>query len=304
MQTISEMAGRYCVWLRERNYSVHTVVLMKRHLRTFSNWCEERDIKTITSVTKDSIRRYEAFTHNLRKESGEAYSVYAKSQRLSAVKTFFTWLTKQGVLVYNAASDVVLPKIPKRLPRNFFSIEEAEVVLNAPDITTPLGQRDRAIMEVFYSTGMRKMELTNLALPDIDFAGGLIMIRSGKGNKDRVVPVGQRALGWVTKYLIDVRPKLVRDQDDGTVFLSNRGCNMYDGGLSVLVRKYIVKAGIEKKGACHLFRHSCATLMLEGGADIRYIQELLGHEHLSTTQIYASVTLTKLKEVHEKCHPG
>jgi integrase/recombinase XerD len=182
-----------------------------------------------------------------------------------------------------------------------------------PDVREPMGLRDRAILEVLYSTGMRRKELAGLKLFDLDAERGTIMIRQGKGKKDRMVPVGERALAWVGKYLADARPRLVQEPDDlsavprqagGTLFLTNLGEAFSPNRLTQMAREYVDAANLGKKGACHLFRHTCATLMLENGADVRFIQELLGHAELSTTQIYTQVSIRKLKEIHTATHPA
>ena len=171
-------------------------------------------------------------------------------------------------------------------------------------IAEPLGLRDRAILEVFYSTGMRRMELAGLKLYDLDAERGTVMIRQGKGKKDRMIPMGARAFAWVGRYVDEARPRLVIAGDDGTVFLTNLGTPFEPGRLTQLVRDYIDAAETGKRGSCHLFRHTCATLMLEGGADVRFIQQQLGHAELSTTQIYTQVSIRMLKEVHTRTHPG
>jgi integrase/recombinase XerD len=164
--------------------------------------------------------------------------------------------------------------------------------------------RDRAIVETLYSTGMRRGELSGLDLYDVDFDRGWVTIRQGKGAKDRVVPIGSRALAWIRKYLDEIRPELVLRADEPVLFLSTTGERIPATSLTLLVRRLFVAAGVTKKGSCHLFRHAMATLMLERGADIRYIQEILGHSTLETTQAYTKVSIQKLKEIHEATHPG
>jgi len=167
-----------------------------------------------------------------------------------------------------------------------------------------LGIRDRAIIETLYSTGIRRAELIHLKLYDIDTRNGTLMVREGKGKKDRMVPLGQRACLWIDKYTDEVRPGLVVEPDDGWLFLHEYGEAFHRNRLTDLVRKYIEQAGIGKPGACHIFRHTMATLMLDNGADIRHIQMMLGHSQLSTTEIYTQVSIKKLKEVHTLTHPA
>jgi integrase/recombinase XerD len=220
------------------------------------------------------------------------------------VPAFFRWLTKTNRILFNPASELELPKIEHRLPRHVLTASEAEAVINKTDVRDHLGLRDRAILETLYSTGIRRMELIGLRLYDLDVERGTVMVRQGKGKKDRMIPIGERALAWIDKYVTDVRPSLVLEPDEGVVFLTNTGEPFTPNRLTQLVRDYVDKAKVGKRGACHLFCHTMATLMLEGGADVRFIQEMLGHVKLETTQIYTQVSIRKLKEIHTATHPG
>jgi integrase/recombinase XerD len=173
-----------------------------------------------------------------------------------------------------------------------------------PDVGDAIGLRDRAILETLYSTGIRRMEVMNLLVYDLDAERGTLMVRQGKGKKDRMVPIGERAIAWIARYVSDARPQLVMPPDEGVLFLTQEGESLSPNRLTQLVRDYVNAAEVGKTGACHLWRHTCATLMLEGGADIRYIQEMLGHVELSTTQIYTQVSIRRLKAVHALTHPS
>ena len=199
---------------------------------------------------------------------------------------------------------VDLPKVPKQLPRFVLTSSETEQVLSMISPDSMIGLRNRTILETFYSTGIRRRELARLCVQDIDHERGMIIIRQGKGKKDRVIPIGERALAWVRRYLDEYRPKVVIEPDTGVLFLTLRGKAFNPGQLTAMAGRYVRKSEIEKKGACHLFRHTMATLMLECGADIRYIQRMLGHKQLNTTDIYTHVSDKKLKEVHTATHPG
>jgi len=172
---------------------------------------------------------------------------------------------------------------------------EVETVLSGIDVSDPMGIRDRAILEVLYSTGMRRMEIINLRWDDIDVERGAIFIREGKGKVDRMVSIGERALAWLEKYLHQARPTFDVLGNDPTLFLTNFGEAFTPNRTTQLVRNHINPAEIRKSGPCHLFRHSCATLMLENGIDTRYIQQLLGHAKLDTTQIYTQVSIRQAK---------
>lgn len=176
-------------------------------------------------------------------------------------------------------------------------------MLNQPDIATPWGLRDRAILETLYSTGIRRMEMTRLTLYDVDLAQGTVMVRQGKGAKDRLIPIGARACAWIARYLEEVRPLLATRSDELALFLTDYGESFEKNRLGDLVRRYLRHAGIPH-GSCHAFRHAMATHMLENGADIRFIQAMLGHSELSTTQIYTQVSIGKLKEIHTATHPA
>jgi integrase/recombinase XerD len=167
-----------------------------------------------------------------------------------------------------------------------------------------LGVRDRALLEVLYSTGIRRMEILKLKLYEVDKNHGVVSVREGKGKRDRVVPIGERALAWLEKYLIEVRPLIVGEPDEGYLFLTSTGQPFAPNYLSWLARRYVKAANVGKSGACHIFRHTMATLMLEGGADVRYIQAMLGHARLDTTQIYTHVSIRMLKQIHAATHPA
>jgi integrase/recombinase XerD len=300
------MAARlaeYLEWLRTKNYAERTVENRAVYLGFFLQWAEDRGITRPAEVTKPILERYQRHLYHLRKENGTPLSFRSQFSRLVPVRAFFKWLARQNHLLYNPASELELPRLEKRLPKHVLTASEAEAVLAQPDTDDPLGVRDRAILEVLYSTGMRRMELAGLALFDLDTERGTLMIRQGKGKKDRMVPIGERAIAWTEKYLGDVRPQLVME-DAGVLFLTATGEAFTPNRLTQMVREYVRAAAIGKTGACHLFRHTMATLMLEGGADIRFIQQMLGHAELSTTQIYTQVSIRKLKEIHTATHPG
>ena len=209
-----------------------------------------------------------------------------------------------GLVDHHVCGRLDMPRMDRRLPRHILTVKEAEAVLAVPDLETSTGLRDRAMLEVLYSTGMRRMELMNLQVFDVDTERGTVMIRQGKGKKDRMVPIGDRAVAWIEKYRDDVRPELATGADEGTLFLTLLGEAFAPNRLTQLVREYVQAAGTGKSGSCHLFRHTMATLMLENGADIRYIQAILGHAELSTTQVYTQVSIRQLKAIHTATHPA
>ena len=295
---------RYLEALRVKNYAERTVENRESYLGFFIQWCEERSITRPHEVTKPILERYQRHLFHLRKENGKPLSFRAQHSRLVPIRGYFKWLTRQNVLLSNPASELELPRLERRLPRYVLTASEAEQVLCQPRLSELMGLRDRAILEVLYSTGIRRMEVLNLSVFDVDAERGTLLVRQGKGKKDRMVPIGERAILWLEKYQSDVRPQLVVPPDEGTLFLTNLGESLSPNRLTQLAREYVQAAEVGKSGACHLFRHTVATLMLENGADIRYIQEMLGHVELSTTQIYTQVSIHKLKQVHSATHPG
>jgi integrase/recombinase XerD len=295
---------RYLEALRIQNYSERTVENRESYLGVFVTWCEARSLVQPREVTKPILERYQRHLFHLRKDNGKPLSFRAQYARLMPVRGLFKWLARQNVLLWNPASDLDLPRPEHRLPKHVLTASEAEQVLGEPDLKDPLGVRDRAILETFYATGIRRTELIKLGIYDIDTERETVMVRQGKGKKDRVLPLGERALAWVGRYVSEVRTKLVMPPDEGTLFLTNYGEAFSPARLTQMVRNYVKAAELGKTGACHLFRHTMATLMLENGADIRYIQEMLGHAELTTTQIYTQVSIQKLKAVHALTHPG
>lgn len=303
-QGFAAMADAYLEALRVRNYSEATIASREHHLREFIHWAEERGLTRPTEVTKPTLERYQRWLYHYRKKNGQPLSFRSQHGCLVPVRALFKWLCRQNLLLANPAADLDLPRAEKRLPRHVLTAGEAERVLAMPDVSSPLGQRDRAILETLYSTGMRRMELLGLKLYDLDAERGTVFIRQGKGKKDRMIPMGDRAFSWVRRYLEEGRPQLVLSPDDGTVFLTNVGLVFEANRLTQMVRDYVDAAQVGKTGSCHMFRHTCATLMLEGGADIRFIQQMLGHAKLETTQIYTQVSIRQLKEVHTRTHPA
>ncbi len=294
----------YLGWLRVRNYSEATVRNRGHYVGEFIKWCAERSLARPCEVTKPILERYQRWLYHYRKDNGQPLSFPSQNQHLIPVRAFFKWLCRFNHLLANPAADLELPRAEKRLPKHILTAAEVERVLALPPVADPLGLRDRALLEVFYSTGMRRMEAIHLKLYDLDAERGTVMVRQGKGKKDRMIPMGARAFAWVARYVDEARPKLANVPDDGTLFLTNLGTPFEAGRLTQLVRDYVDAAETGKRGSCHLFRHTMATLMLENGADVRFIQQQLGHAELSTTQIYTQVSIRMLKEVHTRTHPA
>jgi len=302
--SMSAWTYKFLEWLLTHGYSERTVENRLTYLTFFLKWADERSLVYPQEVTRPALERYQRHLFHLRKANGHPLSFRSQRCRLVPVRALFSWLTKQNVLLANPASELTLPKMEKRLPRGFLTAAEAERVLAQPDVNDPIGLRDRAMLEVFYSCGIRRNEMCKLKQVEIDFERKTLFAREGKGRKDRMIPIGERAVAWVLKYLDEARPHLVLGDDDGTLFLTDDGHPISPNRMTQLVRTHIDASGISKKGSCHMFRHTCATLMLEGGADVRWIQAMLGHARLDTTAIYTQVSIRQLMAIHAATHPG
>ena len=295
-----KLMKRYIEYLQMQNYSPNTYKNREVMLEAFIAWLDERGIDRLNDVTKPILERYRRFLYHSLNDHGKPMSVHGQHTRLVSVRQFFKWLSRHNYILYNPASEIELPKIPQHLPKHPLTTEEAEAVLSIPNVSQPMGLRDRAIIEVFYSTGIRRMEMVNLSRYDINHTHGILSVRQGKGQKDRFVPIGERALYWVERYVNEIRPLHVMEPDPQNLFLNDDGTRVSKDQLSRRMSNYVKRAGVNKTGACHLFRHTMATVMLEHGADIRFIQ----HSDLTTTEMYTKVAIHHLKKVHNNTHPA
>jgi integrase/recombinase XerD len=290
-------------WMGVTGYSINTVKHRRMAIRRFIVWCEERGIADPREINKPVMDRYQRHLFYYRKADGTPLTAGTQLSALVPLKTFFKWLARENFILYNPASELQLPKQPQRLPRNIPTMQEVEAILMQADVADAPGLRDRALLETLYSTGMRRTELVNLKLFDVDLARHIVFVREGKGKRDRVIPIGQRACRWIDKYLLEARPQLLAG-DNQSLFLTNYGQTLPPQFVTSKVKRYMEFAGIAKAGSAHLMRHACATHMLENGADIRYIQVMLGHANLQTTEVYTHVSIDKLQQIHAATHPA
>jgi integrase/recombinase XerD len=290
-------------WMQVTGYSMDTVRARRVALRKFIAWADERGLDDPREITKPMLERYQRYLFYYRKADGSPLTITMQYQYLAPLKTWFKWMSRAHHILANPASDLDLPKQPKRLPRSVPSVAEVEAILAEADPGTPQGLRDRVLLEVLYATGLRRMELPGVSVYDADLNRGLLWVRHGKGRRERVVPLGERAIAWLDKYLTEARPQLLATDTDA-LFLTDYGEPVSPEYVAAKVKRYMRFAGIDKPGSTHLLRHACATHMLEGGADIRFIQEMLGHANLETTEIYTHVSIDKLIAVHKATHPS
>lgn len=306
------LAGRLLVrymaehfeWMLINHYSADTVRARRQAIRKFISWIGERGIDDPRQITQPMIERYQRHLFYYRKTNGEPLTVGMQLQYLAAIKLWFKWLTRAHHILANPASELELPRPPKRLPSRILSQAEVQAVLNEAEPSTAGGVRDRALLELLYASGIRRSEAATLGVYDPDTVRGVLWVRHGKGGRQRVVPLGTRACAWMDKYLHEARPQLLGQQTHA-LFITDYGYPMRADQIADKVRRYLRFAGIGPGGgATHLLRHACATHMLEGGADIRFIQAMLGHSSLETTEIYTHVSIDKLIAVHKATHPS
>jgi integrase/recombinase XerD len=302
---MTALCGAYLDWCRAREYSALTIDQHRRYLNAFLRWSADRRLTQPGQVTREALASYHQSMLRHRKADGKPLAARTRKCYLSPIRSWFRWLERAGHVASDPAAGMELPKVGWVLPRDILTAAEVESVLREPDVSDPLGLRDRAILETIYSTAMRRAELAALARSDLDRGRRTVHIRGGKGRKDRVIPVGSRALDWLGRYEREVRPGLVRAGPGcEKLFLTHHGEGFTPYRLSQLVTDYVAAAELGKRGSCHLFRHTAATLMLENGCDIRFLQALLGHASLSTTQIYTHVSVTRLADAHRATHPA
>jgi len=310
-QQLLAIGAAYLAAATAHGFAVSTLASRRQQLALFFSWCEEKRIADLSAIHRRVLERYRAWLAGRQRSDGSSISLVTQSHQLSAVRMLMAWAARTKRIRRNPAAELELPRLPKRLPRAVFSISEVERVLAQADVSTVLGLRDRAVMEVLYSTGIRRMELVGLDFADFDVERGALFIREGKGRKDRIVPIGQRAIRWTSRYLEEARSHLMerpvrrgKEAERHALFLNARGRRIRATKLTERLHSYITAAGIGKQGSVHIFRHTMATLMHDGGADIRDLQELLGHAQLSTTEIYTHVSIERLKAVHARTHPA
>lgn len=316
VSALATLIAAHVAAIEAQGYAASTLASRRLHLRQFLDWCDARGLLAPDEITPGILDRYRQWLYHVRQDDGASLACATQSHKLTAVRMLLAWSARSKRITVNPAADLEMPKLPKRLPRAVLSVSEVERVLAEPKLDTALGLRDRAILEVLYSTGIRRMELVGLDGIDLDAERGTLFIREGKGKKDRLVPIGERAVRWTLRYLDHVRPTLIaravrrttrpstRQRDTNALFLTARGTRFTPAKLTDRLHRYLVHAGIEKPGSVHIFRHTMATLMHDAGADIRDLQEILGHAQLSTTAVYTHVSIERLKAIHARTHPA
>ena len=284
--------------LRLRNYSPATLKHYGDQLKRFEEWLPEEHLRDLRRVTRDDIDSYQRYIRS------EPIGNETQALRLRAVKRLFDHLTAAGQLLLHPAEHVIEIRRRDRLPKAVLTVKQVARLIEAPDVTMPLGIRDRALLETMYGTAIRVGELEKVFVADIKLSEQILDIREGKGGKERIVPLGQTATQWVQRYLDEVRPALVRNRPyERALFVTQVGKPLKQTQIREILRKYQRQCHLRKSVSPHGLRHACATHLLQAGADIRAIQELLGHTKLDSTTIYTRVMPIDIKAVHQAYHP-
>ena len=260
-------------------------------------------LKDIMDITEEHIKEYQKYRHYYQNRYKRCDSVSVQNKHLSSIKIFFRYLKETGYIVNDPTKSIQYAREPKRLPKTALTHNEVKKLLRQPDTHTLTGYRDRTLLELLYSTGIRKTELLNLKLQDIDYEEGYLRVNQGKGQKDRVTPIGKIACHYLETYIKGIRPMLIRSKTEQALFLGKRGQPLKRNGLSELIARYAKRIDTEKKITTHTFRRSCATGMIKNNANVMHVKDLLGHNSLETVQMYCNLSIVDLKEAHRKCHP-
>jgi len=279
----------------ERGLAKNTIEAYKRDLKSYIYYLRKKNIIDINSSNRAIIV---AYLLQMQK-SGKASS--SISRTCAALRSFYQFLFREHVISEDPTIDLDTPKLEQRLPK-VLNTEEVEKLLSQPDITTPLGLRDKSMLELLYATGMRVSELISLSVEDVNLETGFLRCM-GKGSKERIIPVGSIALEYLKEYLSSVRKQLLNGKESKKLFFNRQGNPMTRQGFWKIIKKYSKQAGIYKKITPHTLRHSFATHLLENGADLRAVQEMLGHADISTTQRYTHLTQNRIKQIYDKTHP-
>ncbi len=295
--------AQFTLWMRGRAFSEASIKTYQRNVQRFFQYLEERGVEELKEVTPAIVSQYQVYLSTNPGIKKKRLSLSSQHHLITSLKSFFRAMVREGKLLFDPSSHIEFPRLRRNLPREILTFKETDMLLNAPNPEKPLELRDKAILELFYSSGLRNSELRNLLVHDVDLLGRLVRIRHAKGDKERVVPIGRVAVSYLEEYLREVRPKFLNGDATEVLFLSNRGHRLDQSLPAYLVQKYAKRVKIIKRIDAHTLRHTCATHLLRCKAPLRYIQELLGHTSLDTTQIYTHVEPIDLKRIHAQTHP-
>lgn len=302
--SLEELAGQFFLELQLQNWTEASIYTCKWHIQRFLKFLTEKSITKPDELTREVLREYQLGLVLNPNSRGKRFSPSTVNRYMTSVMGFIRFLKSSDYLVIHSDPEqgITYAKESHKLPRDILTKEEMVKLIEAPDISTVLGYRDRTIMELLYTTAIRRNECRFLKVQDVNFQDHLLRV-FGKGQKERMAPIGRIALKFLEGYISNVRPLLAVDPAEGNLFLSAKGRPISKNLMGEFIAKYARWVRIDKRVTPHTFRHTCATLMLRNRADVRYIQMLLGHESLVSTQIYTHVSAVDLKEILEKYHP-
>lgn len=311
LEQIDQYLARFTDWMHVKDWSPETLRAYDCYVRYFLRYLEqETSVMHVRDIDTALLLGYQSHLCTRKNRHGKPLSLSSQGTHISALKAFFQFLYETGFLLYNPAAVLKTPKRHRELPRGVMNEQEVEKLLNQANTETLLGFRNRTLLEVLYSTAIRIGELCRLTLQDTDLVQSRLVIRKTKTREDRVVPLGEIACDYVREYVTHIRPQLSarasvygHEPHPSALFLSKSGKALRSEPVRAMVRDYNKRAGVTRHVTPHSFRHSCATHMLKHGADIRYIQELLGHRCIKSTQVYTHVEPVDLKKIHHQCHP-
>lgn len=301
---INDLIPGYLDELKLLNRSPLTIRNIRNALKQMINFFGTEKVTELDQMGRDVLGLYqEELTYRLT-DKGKQLSARTREKYLCSIRGFLKYLYEQDYLAADLSTVIKLPKQPQRLPKVILDTAEIKKMMAAPNMQTNSGYRNRIILELLYDTGIRAAEMAAIKTNDLDLANGYLHIRSGKGAKDRIVPISSRVCELTKRYLSFIRPMMLKGKNTKYLVLNRWGTKMTPTAVWAIVKRCTELSGIKKNVTTHTFRHSCATHMLKNGAPIRHIQELLGHESLESTQMYTKITINDLKEIHAKYHPG
>lgn len=300
-EDFNDLIYRFKERLSVLNRSPATIKAYSGHIKAFWHGADISDVKRIT---RETIEAYISALYDHRDNDGKAYSTETISFKVRAIKRFFEFLEFANIIFINPAEFISEPKKEKRLPKDILTAKEASVILDQPNLGALTGIRNRTILEVFYTTGIRIQELCALTIYDPDLKEALLRVNKGKGAKDRVIPLGRHAVRFLREYISRVRPRLTKNnRKSRNLFVNQCGKPLNTQIVSIIIKKCVQESGINKHVTAHTFRHTFACILVKNGADITAIQKMLGHSSLKTTQQYLRMAGVEVKKEHKKTHP-
>jgi integrase/recombinase XerD len=305
---LKDLKDRYLAWMIATRYASDTIKGANSDLAWFFRYLAQRGIGRIADATAEIVEEYALWLKERKnyRHAEKPLSIYHIAHRIIGVKQFCKWLTRQMVILYDPSENLEVPRIHRGLPQTILTQEEVQRLLDAPNLKSPVGYRDKVLLELVYATGIRSGELFRVKVSEVDLKARTLFVKQGKGGKDRLIPLPVLTVGYLREYIEKLRPRFVRFSktgDDGTLFLSYLGGKLDRSRMAEMFKRYVKAARIEKHVTAMALRHSIASHLLENGMSMRYIQEFLGHEDMRTTQIYAKATLSGLRKHYNKHHP-